>query len=161
MNYPCGSGCDFTPKGWPVLLLIRSLLEEAGSYAEALERLRRQKITCPGLFTLAGGSNTEMAAVEHQGDDARVHRPKAPRGVRVPRIVATNHFGGEDGSCVRYQRLAGEAFRDLEPESPVSDGEIFRVLESVMLPDMTANHVVMRPRDRRMELRVPAEVTGR
>jgi hypothetical protein len=63
--------------------LLRSVFEEAADFAEARERLTRQPISTPAIFSLAGIRPGETVVIERTETDARVH---------VGPNVAANHW---------------------------------------------------------------------
>jgi hypothetical protein len=63
--------------------LLRSVFEEAADFAEARERLTRQPISTPAIFSLAGIRPSETVVIERTETDARVH---------VGPNVAANHW---------------------------------------------------------------------
>lgn len=63
--------------------LLRSVFEEAADFAEARERLTREPISTPAIFSLAGIRASETVVIERTETDARVH---------VGPNVAANHW---------------------------------------------------------------------
>lgn len=63
--------------------LLRSVFEEAVDFAEARERLTREPISTPAIFSLAGVRASETVVIERTETDARVH---------VGPNVAANHW---------------------------------------------------------------------
>ena len=154
LNFPCDHGGQLDPMGQPVLLLIRSLLEQSGSFRSAVETLCGVRTTSPGIFTLAGADNAEMKVVEHEVERVHVRSANIPSGGVCARLAATNHFGGDRGYCDRYERLKNQSFPGHDAGIVISDEDAFAALESVKL-GITASHVVMRPRLKRLNMRAP------
>lgn len=63
--------------------LLRSVFEEAADFAEARERLAREPISTPAIFSLAGVRPSETIVIERTETDARLH---------VGPNVAANHW---------------------------------------------------------------------
>ena len=154
LNFPCDHGGQLDPMGQPVLLLIRSLLEQSGSFMSAVETLCGVRTTSPGIFTLAGADNAEMKVVEHEVERVRVRSANVPSSGVCSRLAATNHFGRKREYCDRYERLANQLFSGYDDAITIGDEEAFAALESVRL-GCTASHVVMRPRLKSLSMRGP------
>ena len=54
----------FTKTGYPVLLHVRRVIEDARDFDEALAMLRDQRLTAPALFTLVGTDNEQRVVIE-------------------------------------------------------------------------------------------------
>jgi hypothetical protein len=63
--------------------LLRSVFETAADYTEARERLTREPISTPAIFSLAGLRPSETVVIERTETDARVH---------IGANVAANHW---------------------------------------------------------------------
>jgi hypothetical protein len=77
----------------PVSLFIRTVLERARSFSEAVRMLKKQTIVCPCLLLVCGCRNGEMAVVERTPTRGVVRKPQ------LGSIAATND----------YQALANQA----------------------------------------------------
>jgi hypothetical protein len=148
--------------GYPVLLHLRRVVEDADDFADALAMLSKQRLTTPGLFTLVGTKNEERVVVERapKRHALRWGQPGEP-------LLTTNHCRlldqpvGRDAwdlertSCGRYDRLWHLATR--RPASgPPTDEELLSWLsDDEVRQEITAQHVLIRPAAREMKLFVP------
>jgi len=153
-------GIDKT--GYPVLLHLRRVLEEARDFDEALKMLAEQHLTAPALITLAGGENHQRVVIE------RTPKRHALRWAEADQpLVATNdyrllfrpqtHEGLEiyQTTCSRYDALC-EFFRLHRPQQEVKDSVLLTILsDPTVIQGITAQHVIMRPRLGEIRLFVP------
>lgn len=154
-------GREFT--GYPVLLHIRRVLEDAGGFDEAVETLQRTKLTTSALFTVVGRENDQRVVIERSARKSSLRWAEPGRP-----LAATNHyrqlfcdetthetnelFGT---SCGRYESVL-RAFDDLDPNESISDERLLYVLtEPSVILGITAQHIVMRPRLNSIRLFVP------
>src|SRR5262245_24427399 len=73
--------------GYPGLLHLRRVMEDAADFADALAMLSKQKLTTPGLFTLVGTKNEERVVVE------RAPKRHALRWGRLGEpLITTNNY---------------------------------------------------------------------
>lgn len=142
-------GPDMT--GWPVLLFLRRVVEEAEDFDEALGWLTKQRLAVGALITLAGRENAQRVVVERAPNDAALRWANGDEP-----LVTTNHYraldmesgalaGGLDQTaCGRWERLAelAGAWRGREPE----DKEVLCALQDWgVQQEITAQHVLMDP----------------
>lgn len=142
-------GPDMT--GWPVLLFLRRVLEEAEHFDEALAWLTEQRLTVGALITLAGRENAQRVVVERAPNAATLRWARGDEP-----LVTTNHYraleaesgalagGLERTTCGRWERLAELAggWREREP----GDAEVLRALQDPgVQQEITAQHVLMDP----------------
>ena len=123
-------GCSEKPGflGWPVLLFLRVVLDEARDFQDAVDRLTRQRLIAPVLFTVVGRENDERVVIERTPRRARLRRPEGSKP-----LIATNDYrvmesnGVEDHhidlyttACGRFQRLSrrAEALTPAQIEDP-------------------------------------------
>ncbi len=149
--------------GYPVLLHIRRVLEDAADFAEAVELLRSTRLVTSALFTVVGTENDERVVVERSTRRAELRwgEPGQP-------LAATNHYrrlfrepepNSVDelfgSSCTRFDKLV-QSFADEHAEDHLPDD---RLLYALTDPDVilgiTAQHVVARPRLSSIRLFVP------
>lgn len=148
--------------GYPVLLHIRRVLEDARDFDDAVERLSEQPLIAPALFTVAGTDNAQRVVVE------RSPRRAALRWAEESQVlVATNdyrclfppetHESGEiyETTCMRFEALT-RFFEARDRERPVTDAELLTLLSSPeVIQGITAQHIVIRPRSGEIRLFVP------
>lgn len=142
----------------PVVFLIRSVLEEAASFAEAVERLSGAPIPSDCLLLVTGARTGEMVVIERTPTR---HALRGPEGAGV--LCATNdylsmaHEAGEPkneleaSSCSRYDRIS----QLLNTASPTPE-ECFTFLsDPEIVMDITVQQMVFRPSDGMCRWRIP------
>jgi hypothetical protein len=151
--------------GYPVLLHLRRVLEDARGFDQALSMLSRQRLTTPGLFTLVGSQNEQRVVIE------RAPRRFALRWAEAGQpLVTTNHYRVLDGpagadawdlertSCGRFGRLGDLACRT---DSPTDDEMLYWLSDPGVRQEITAQHVIIRPARGELRLFVPRSLLGR
>jgi hypothetical protein len=139
-------------RGYPILLFLRRVLDEARGFAHALEMLTRQRLAASALLTLVGTRNEERVVVERTPSKAVLRWPEGD----AP-LVATNDYRAMDASgqpvghdlyatsCGRFEALS-ERLRELDPGRAHGDAELVAALrDRRVLQDITVQHVVARP----------------
>ncbi|MBW3540683.1 MAG: hypothetical protein KY476_10460 [Planctomycetes bacterium] len=148
--------------GYPVLLHLRRVLEDAGGFDDALKRLEQTKLAAPGLFTLVGTENHQRAVIERSPRRAAVRR-----AIGDEPLAATNHYRAlaaperigppelVETTCQRYDALC-RFFADVTASDSVSDERLLYALSdpSIIQP-ITAQHIILRPRLGEIRLFVP------
>jgi hypothetical protein len=148
--------------GYPVLLHLRRVMDDAADFADALAMLSKQRLTTPALFTLAGTKNDQRVVVE------RGPRRHALRWGRAGEpLVTTNSYRLLDGpvepdewelgqtSCGRYDRLCGLASKRVDGPAPRDEELLFWLTDPGVRQEITAQHVLMRVASGEMKLFVP------
>jgi hypothetical protein len=149
--------------GYPVLLHLRRVMEDAADFDDALRMLTRQRLAAPALFTLAGSRNEQRVVVERT---PRRYALRRPRGEQP--LLATNDYrvltdaqGQAPGdvllrtACPRYERLA-QLVAKHRPDQEITDAALLYALsDAAAIQDITAQHVIMRPQTGQMRLFVP------
>jgi hypothetical protein len=157
------------PQAAPVLLALREVLEHAADFDDARRRLAVQPLWAPALISLVGTQNNQRVVIERTPSRAaeRWANESEP-------LVATNHYrqlhpaGGGDGaalfsqlwqtSCGRYDRLL-ELASACNPSQATSDDALMAMLvDANVQQPITAQHVIVRPRQGRIRLSVPARL---
>src|SRR5262245_11009738 len=153
--------------GYPVLLHLRRVLEDATGFDDALAMLSKQRLTTPGLFTLVGTKNeqrvvSERAPTRHA---LRWGRPGEP-------LLTTNEYrlldqrtGGDAWdlqrtSCGRYDRLWLLASRHPADSAPTDDELLCWLSDDEVRQEITAQHVLIRPARGAIRLFVPRALVG-
>jgi hypothetical protein len=159
------------PHAAPVLYALRQVLEDAADFDDARRRLGSQPLWAAALISLIGTDNSQRVVIERTPSRAA---ERWARGAEP--LVATNHYrqlhpaGGEAGSslfaalwqtsCGRYERLL-ELARQHPPSLPVADDALLTMLtDSAVQQQITAQHVILRPRDGTVGLWVPTRLAG-
>jgi hypothetical protein len=149
--------------GYPVLLHLRRVLEDAVDFDDALRMLSRQRLAAPALFTLAGSRNEQRVVIERTPSRFALRWPAGD----AP-LLTTNDYRlltdaqGHDAAdvllrtaCPRYERL-GLLLAKHRPDQEVTDEALLYALSDPdVIQFITAQHVVMRPRSGEVRLFVP------
>ncbi|HEX6983894.1 MAG TPA: C45 family autoproteolytic acyltransferase/hydrolase, partial [Planctomycetaceae bacterium] len=147
--------------GYPVLLFLRRLLDEATGFDDALRRLRTQRLTTAGLFTLVGRENSQRVVVERSPRQAvlRWAEGEAP-------LVATNHYQamsvergplafGLTGTSADRCAALGDLVRGAAGGHVGDARLLFALTDPAVIQSITAQHVVARPYAGELRLYVP------
>lgn len=150
------------PQGYPVLLFVRSVLEDALDFEDALARLTHERLAAPGLFTLAGRENSQRVVIERTpirhalrwavGNDPLIatndyRRLFRPQTSDVGEIYRT--------TCDRYAALERH-LQGYRGDRIADDAELLNALTAPdVIQGITAQHVVLRPRDGNAKLFAP------
>jgi hypothetical protein len=148
--------------GYPVLLHLRRVLDDARDFDDALARLRDEPLTVSALVTLVGMENRQRVVIERTPSR---HALRWPQGDEP--LMATNDFRqlfqpeANDAlvtcatTCARYDAL-GDFFRRRQPERDIDDAELlYRLSDPRVIQGITAQHVILRPREGSLRLFVP------
>jgi hypothetical protein len=151
--------------GYPVLLHLRRVVEDARDFDEALELLARPTLVVSALFTLIGTKNDQRVVVERSPTRFALRRPTGDEP-----LVTTNDYrllfapaASDHGeiyrtTCSRYDAL-GRLLRKTRVDRSVSDAELLYVLgDPEVRQSITAQHVIFRPRSGEMGLWVPRDL---
>jgi len=153
--------------GYPVLLHLRRVVEDATDFDDALRRLSRQMLAAPALFTLVGVENDQRVVIE------RSPRKSAVRwGQTDQALITTNdyrllfatetHDLGEiyQTTCNRFDALSS-FFSRVDSKQDIRDEQLLYTLtDESVIQGITAQHVVIRPRERKIRLFVPRRLLG-
>lgn len=153
--------------GYPVLLHVRRVLEDATDFDDALARLSQQRLTVGALFTLVGTRNEQRVVIE------RTPKRHALRwGVPGEALLTTNDYRLlDDGanandpwllgqtSCGRYDRL--QALTAQRSTNVPSDHELlYWLTDHQVQQTITAQHIIIRPAQGTIRLFVPHDLLG-
>lgn len=151
--------------GYPVLLFLRTVFEDARDFDDALARMTRQRIAAPALFSLVGTRNEERAIIERTPTRAVVRRPQGNEP-----LIATNDYralqlsGASQeaehslytSACGRFDALTQRASACAQAEVD-RDGALLELLRDPrVLQGITVQQVVMRPAQQIANAWVPA-----
>jgi hypothetical protein len=153
--------------GYPVLLFLRSVLEDAEDYEDAVARLCRQRLAAPGLFTIVGTRNDQRVVIERT---PRRHTLRHPESDGQP-LIATNHYRATVASaetdalealyastCSRFESLTA-LLTGYDPGDTINDDALLFILtEPLVRQEITAQHVIMRPASGQIRLFVPGDL---
>jgi hypothetical protein len=148
--------------GYPMLLHIRRVLEDAEGFDDAVRQLAEAKVAAPGLLTVVGETNDQRVVVERSPTRHAVRRPDGDEP-----LVTTNHYRllfetetpGDSmlyqTTCTRFDSLAA-SLNEHDAGVPVDDTALLYALtEPSVMQEITAQHAIMRPRQRSARLLVP------
>ncbi len=144
--------------GYPVLLHARRVLEDAADFDEALALLRDQKLVTSCLFTLVGTENHQRVVIERTPRQATLRT--APRDAP---LIATNDYRTSDRipadmTCMRFDRLM-ELLQEMNTSTtPTAEQLLYMLTDQDVIQLITAQHVVIHPRSRRLEFYVPTDL---
>ncbi len=127
--------------GVPVLLAVRTMLQEAGSVAEALSWLQKARRTMPQNYALADGQDVrvvETSATRFQ-----------PRPVETGLAVITNFWneaqgGANDGRYAGMLKAAGDG--------KLGPSELQTILATSALREMNIQSVILEPETRAVRI---------
>ena len=130
-------------EGYPVLLFLRDVLDTAGDYDEALERVQREPLMSGGIITLVGTANHQRAVIERTPRDSAIQTAREDEP-----LMATNHYRmlSRPEACGRYAYLAAKAGK-----TPPMD----ILTHPDVLQSITAQHIIFQPATGRAEMYVP------
>jgi hypothetical protein len=150
-------------RGYPILLFMREVLEQASSFAAAVAMLSTQRLMAGALFTIVGRSNDERMVIE------RMPRAAAQRTVAgAEPLLTTNsyrelsepsqEFGHQlwQTSCSRYSVL-NDICHDPQflGTNPSDEALLFALTDDRILQPITAQHVIARPHSDEFRMFVP------
>jgi hypothetical protein len=148
--------------GYPVLLHLRRVVEDAADFDDGLRRLSSQTLAAPALFTLVGVENHQRAVIERSPRKSAVRwgEPDKP-------LIATNdyrllfatetHDLGEiyETTCNRFDALCS-FFSRVDSRQEIHDEQLLYTLtDESVIQGITAQHVIIRPRTQSVRLFVP------
>tara|TARA_R110002096_G_scaffold206192_7_gene392339 strand:+ start:3998 stop:5008 length:1011 start_codon:yes stop_codon:yes gene_type:complete len=149
--------------GYPVLLLIRRVLEEARGFEDALKMLRDTRMIAPGLLTLVGTENDERVVIE------RSPRRHALRWAKPDEVlITTNDYRMLENkrstvasleiyetTCRRYDYIRDYFAKTGTDRNPADEELLYLLSEPNVAQSITAQHVLLRPRQGTVQLFVP------
>lgn len=161
----------FAKTGYPVLLHLRRVVEDAANFDEALAMLRDQRLTAPALFTLIGTENEQRVVIERSPTRHALRRAEGSHA-----LLTTNDYrllyqetpkpGTNDpknfyvSTCSRYNALC-QFFANWSSELPHNITQLLYILsDPEVIQGITAQHVIFHPRTQEMGLWVPRRLMG-
>jgi hypothetical protein len=158
-------GAGIHKLGYPVLLHLRRVLEDADSFDVAVQWLSREKLAAGALFTVAGTENDQRVVVERTPTEFALRRPNGDEP-----LVTTNDFRllGKSAthsdhellatSCSRFDSLC-RFFGSHRPSDSVEDTRLLYALtEPSIRQSITAQHMIFRPREQSARLFAPRDL---
>lgn len=148
--------------GYPVLLHLRRVLEDARDFDQAVRMVTETHLAVGGLITLVGAENSQRVVVERTPKRHALRWPKADEA-----LVVTNDYRlltrPKDcvelevcrTTCSRYDACC-EFFGSHTADRDVDDTELlYRLSDPRVIQTITAQHVILRPREQSARLFVP------
>jgi Acyl-coenzyme A:6-aminopenicillanic acid acyl-transferase len=153
--------------GYPVLLHLRRVVEDATSFDDALEMLARPTLVVSALFTLIGTENPQRVVIERSPTRFALRRPTGDEPLLTTndcRLLfaptASDHSEIYRTTCSRYDAL-GRLLRKTRVDRAASDAELLYVLgDPEVRQTITAQHVIFRPASGAMGLWVPRDLVA-
>lgn len=153
--------------GYPVLLHLRRVLEDARDFDDAVRMVTDTHLTVGGLITLVGTENSQRVVVERTPKRHALRWPNADEP-----LVVTNDYRlltrPKDcvelevcrTTCSRYDACC-EFFGSHTADRDVDDTELlYRLSDARVMQTITAQHVILRPRDQSARLFVPRRLVN-
>jgi hypothetical protein len=150
------------PAGYPVLLHLRRVLEDARDFDDAVRMVSDDALAAPALVTLVGRENRQRVVVERTPtrhalrwakDDAPLvttndyrllFRPEAHDGAEIYRTT-----------CRRYDALHQFFTRQHADRAAEDAALLYALSDPSVIQGITAQHVILRPRTGEVRLFVP------
>jgi hypothetical protein len=146
--------------GYPVMLHLRRVLEDCGGFDEALSRLARTRLTAAALFTLVGTENHQRVIVERTptrhalrwatGDQPLV----VTNDFRSLQVRAAGPAALLNTACGRFDALTRFA-ATTDSAATRDEALLFALTDATVQQTITAQHVIVRPRQQQIRLFVP------
>jgi hypothetical protein len=146
--------------GYPALLHLRRVLEDARDFNDALRMVT--DLPVGGLITLVGTENNQRVVVERTPKRHALRWPKGDEPLVVTndyRLLARPESRDEletcRTTCSRYDACS-EFFSSHTADRDVDDTELlYRLSDPRVIQTITAQHVILRPREQSARLFVP------
>ena len=161
----CSGGLRKT--GYPVLLHLRRVLEDARDFDEAVDMVANQTLAAPALVTLVGSRNEQRVVVERTPTRSALRWAAGDQA-----LVATNDYRMLNQAsphklldltytaCSRYEALC-RFFAGHGADQDIEDAALLYVLsDPTVLQGITAQHIILRPRQGAVRLFVPSRLLG-
>lgn len=149
------------PFGYPMLLFLRRVLEEADGYTEALARLSNTPLASPGLITLVGSRNEERVVIERSPRRAVLRHPEG-----TAPLVTTNDYRAfgraakglemlTESACRRFDVLQAATASATGGREVADEELLYWLCDQEVAQTITAQHVIIRPATATLRLFVP------
>jgi hypothetical protein len=152
-------------QGYPVLLHLRRVLEDAQGFDEAVVLVRDEVLASPALVMLVGLENHQRVVVERSPTRHALRWGESGRP-----LMATNDYRllyspqsrlgipSLETTCSRYAALE-RLLASHRPANPIDDRQLLEALTNPsVIQEITAQHIIARPRQGRIRLFVPARL---
>ncbi len=150
--------------GYPVLFFLRCVLEDAGGFEEAVEMLRKKKLTVGALVTVVGKRNEERVVIERTPSRCAMRWAEGDEPLIVTNDYRALNISSQQGKNRLYESACGrfEALEELARELP-REGRVptkaflYCLTDERVKMSITAQHMVFRPSEGEGEVFVPSE----
>ena len=163
-RFECGASPEgHNLSGYPVLLHLRRVIEDAVDFDGALKQLTSTTLATSGLITLVGERNDQRVVIERTPTK---HALRWPSKDDAP-LITTNDYrllyepATNDKSeiyqstCSRFEKLAS-LLKDCDPTADIPDTQLLYYLTDPNIQQaITAQHILIRPRQREIKLFTP------
>jgi predicted choloylglycine hydrolase len=140
--------------GFPVLFMVRTVLEDARDFKDAMDRLMNQKLTLAAMFTLVGTENDERVVIERTPSRGVLRRASGSDP-----LFTTNHYRAmaRPEHCPRYDRLSELVVAKRRSSSdPAFQMDMLKILtDEGVRQEITSQHVILCPRLGSIHMYVP------
>lgn len=152
----------FSRLGYPVLLHLRRVLEDATDFDSARLALCQQRLMVSALFTLVGTDNRQRVVIERSPTR---FAERWPEGMEP--LIATNdyrklhapqtHVGTEiyETTCRRYDALCRFFSSHRGDRDADNNALLYALTDGSVIQSITAQHILLRPRECQMRVFVP------
>jgi hypothetical protein len=155
-----GGGSD--KLGYPVLLHLRRVLEDAESFDAAVDWLASERLMAGALFTVVGTENHQRVVVERRPTAFVFRRPVGDEPLVTTNdyrlLNATAHGSMQmllQTSCSRFEAVS-QLFAKHRATNEICDAELLYALTDPRVRQtITAQHMIFRPREMLSRLFVP------
>jgi hypothetical protein len=157
--------------GYPVLLFLRKVLEDAEGFDQAVAMLTRQKLFAGALLTVVGATNHQRVVIERTPTQAVLRRPAG-----LEPLVTTNHYRSLscparpgldeqiqsyfDLACGRYDSLTALSAQFPTDTVPATEALLYALSDAKVSQTITAQQIILQPSRQRMELYVPRRLAA-
>ena len=147
--------------GYPVMLFLRKLIDDAMDFDEAVERACRQRLRMDCLITKVGSENDQKAVVDRTPKKHSVRRPRGDdplvvtNGYRSLECQSLYRSEIEMTACGRYDRLIKLLRQSPNDVGLQDEALLYFLTDPGVLARITAQHTIMRPRQRTTRLYFP------
>ena len=164
----CSEGSRKT--GYPVLLYLRKVFDDATDFDHAVQMLTKQTLASPCLLTIIGTENHQRIVLERTPTRCVARKPDGHRALVTTndyRALADKPVESNDPNsssnvlyqttCHRHDNLS-TFFAKHDGTQNVSDEELlYRLTDPGVFSEITAQHVIMRPRQQAIRMFVPRQ----
>lgn len=147
--------------GYPVMLFLRRVIDEARDFDHAVKLLSAQKLMSACLLTVIGVRNEQRVVIERTPTRAKLRRPDGDEA-----LVTTNDYRTQvdegvgavniltESSCGRFETLSAYC-RMPEARQPSNELLLYGLSDPDIIQGITAQQVIARPAQNEFRVYVP------